>query len=83
LLGEHLRLGIALTEQAAFQPDYAALPAAASYFLGCGSPELRLALKAVFQANFTGPINEPAFAEITADGSLRRRPETWWSPAPP
>ncbi len=79
LLGEHLHLGCAMTEKAAFEPDSAGLAAAASQFLCRSAQELRVAIKAIYHANFKFPIDEPPFAEITAEGWLHGRPD-WCVP---
>ena len=57
-----------------FEPDTAGLAAAASQFFCRSAQELRVAIKAIFHANFKFPIDEPPFAEITAEGCLRARP---------
>jgi hypothetical protein len=55
------------------EPDFAAAATAAWALGGRQAPELRLALKAIYQDEFVYPIDEPPFPEILGDGKLRDR----------
>jgi hypothetical protein len=77
LLCEQFHLEPCLTAKEFFQPDFPALADKCKQLLLRNANEIRLALKAAFQAEFSFPIDEQPFAEITAEGNLRRRPGVW------
>jgi hypothetical protein len=73
LLGERLDSGPPLSWPMFGEPDFTALADCAAKLARRPPRELRLALKAIYQDEFTHAIDEPPFAEITSEGDLRDR----------